>query len=627
MPKRPRAHVLESEARLAFRLLVQPRGWVVREVDNPDYGVDDLVEVFDESGEATGLQFYVQSRATDKPLDTALSTTIKTNQQNYFNSLGLPVLIARYHSETERTFVRWFHRFDPYPQKASQAVYFTEDDQLTRGNTGMLERELRSLRYWRSPYLEWPVEADVVSEVAPLARTICLLCYSLIEGDAYVRFHTLNSLGHTTSSQAPGRLLVRISAQSIRVEASHASHTFHTSTSDIPTEGIAALVVFGVSSVLHGLGQPIQSGLLMAFVLKTLPLNVDNTEHAGRILAAGSSIAPIRDVAEHRLTDGGEVAGLGAAIVLLAAFIEAAPLTNFDDRRIIADLLERVAHRILESDGDAAVAFSALLGSARLRFGVGDWHKANELFDAAVTDGKSSVLRADVITEVAGAAHESGDYTRAVALYTEAVELLPERTRLKLRLADSLMYAGEYTSARRQFEEYFSSNSESTYEPLWHLKYFLLRNFTDGGIPNGATNSAAAEHELSIRQPQETYEEADRRFRRAVVLDPMNARVWAEIGGFELDRGDRRRAAGPLTNAALLSRSPRTWAVAIDNAVREGLYELAEHAAAVALFDHGEELHIALHAIAGPNDKGSSTVGWVEARDAEWGKRRRGDRQ
>lgn len=599
---------------------------MVRDVDNPDYGVDDLVEVFDESGNATGLQFFVQSRGTDKPLAAALSTTVSTSQQNYFTALGLPVLIARYHSRSERTFVKWFHQFDPYPLKASQTIRFAEGDELTPDNVGRLENELRSYRHWHSPYLAWPINADIASEVEKSARDIGLSCYSLIEGDALIRFHSINSLDEKVSGRSRDRLLAVISGRFIRVEASHASHTVHTTTAELSIGDVAALVVFGVSSVLCGLGHSHQAGLLVAFVLKSLPLNLDNTEHAGRILAAGNSVGPTRDVVEHRLANADGSSSLEAAIVLLIAFVESARLPNLDDRRTVAGLFERLAQSLHEYDGDAPLSFAAMLASARLRFGVGDWQEADELFRSAVRDVPSTVSRAEVITEVAGAAHESGDYTRAVALYTEAVNLLPERARLKLRLADSLMFAGQYTSARREFEAYFSAESESTYEPLWHLKYALVLNMTDGGIPDGDRRTAAAIRELNARHPQETYEEADARFRRAAILDPMSAEVWAEIGRFEVNRGDRRRAAGPLINAALLSRTPRTWAVAIDNAVREDLYELAERAAVVALYDHGDELHIALRSVVGSHDGDDSVVEWVESRDAEWGRRRRGER-
>jgi hypothetical protein len=62
LPQRPRPHVLEEESRRAWHAALPPE-WVPRRVD-PDYGIDETVEIFEE-GVATGLIFNVQLRATD----------------------------------------------------------------------------------------------------------------------------------------------------------------------------------------------------------------------------------------------------------------------------------------------------------------------------------------------------------------------------------------------------------------------------------------------------------------------------------------------------------------------------------------------------------------------------------
>jgi hypothetical protein len=105
MPRRVRAHRLESEARRRFKDLLEDRGWLVREMDRPDYGLDDMVEVFD-GDEATGITFYVQSRGTDDETPDALRVAIRREQQNYFSSFNDPVLVVRYHAPTGRTLAK-----------------------------------------------------------------------------------------------------------------------------------------------------------------------------------------------------------------------------------------------------------------------------------------------------------------------------------------------------------------------------------------------------------------------------------------------------------------------------------------------------------------------------------------
>lgn len=156
MPRRPRAHVLEAEARRAFRALIEVHGWVVRAADSPDYGIDDVVEVF-EDGEATGLFFFVQSRGTDKAIDSAMSVRVRLEQQKYFSSLDNPVLVARYHSPTKTTYAKWFHRVDPYPRPNSQTVHFEYSDALNGTNVPRLADEVRVFRSWSASRLDWPV--------------------------------------------------------------------------------------------------------------------------------------------------------------------------------------------------------------------------------------------------------------------------------------------------------------------------------------------------------------------------------------------------------------------------------------------------------------------------------------
>src|SRR3954452_14683220 len=140
MPKRIRTHRLESEARRRFRELIEDKGWVVREMDKPDYGIDDLVEVFD-GDNATGVTFLVQSRGTDKELPDGLSLTVRKAQQNYFRSFNDPVLIVRYHSPTQTTLTKWFHQVDPYPRRESSTIRLSTDDELTSEDVEALALE------------------------------------------------------------------------------------------------------------------------------------------------------------------------------------------------------------------------------------------------------------------------------------------------------------------------------------------------------------------------------------------------------------------------------------------------------------------------------------------------------
>ena len=76
MPQRPRSHQLETESQQIF-VSSLPSRWVYRSI-TPDYGLDGLVELFDESGKAQGDFFFVQLKSSDKiEISEALAIRIR----------------------------------------------------------------------------------------------------------------------------------------------------------------------------------------------------------------------------------------------------------------------------------------------------------------------------------------------------------------------------------------------------------------------------------------------------------------------------------------------------------------------------------------------------------------------
>ena len=113
-PKRPRAHQLADKSCRVFSDNL-PLQWIFREINQPEYGLDGRVEIFDKADLATGRMFFVQLKATDEPeLKDALAVQLEIPTCEYYRSLDLPILIVRYHAPTEKIYVKWFHEYDPY---------------------------------------------------------------------------------------------------------------------------------------------------------------------------------------------------------------------------------------------------------------------------------------------------------------------------------------------------------------------------------------------------------------------------------------------------------------------------------------------------------------------------------
>jgi len=128
VPTRPKQHQLEDVSRRKFAEAL-PREWVFRDVSH-DYGIDGEVEIFDEGGQATGLSFLVQLKATEaKRVSDRRRVKLKVEQLRYFKSRQVPVLIVRYDHVENRLFSRWAGRLDFYRLKPdAKHISFVVDE-------------------------------------------------------------------------------------------------------------------------------------------------------------------------------------------------------------------------------------------------------------------------------------------------------------------------------------------------------------------------------------------------------------------------------------------------------------------------------------------------------------------
>src|SRR5918999_5780673 len=132
MPSRVRNHVLETLSLDALsRLISGPLGWVVRDIAI-DYGIDVEVEIFDVSGEATGLTFKVQLKGMERPDHIGPFRDIKVDHLRYWSRLDVPVLLIAYDDSSGVVFGRWIHALDLglKPGQKSVRIRFGPDDAI-----------------------------------------------------------------------------------------------------------------------------------------------------------------------------------------------------------------------------------------------------------------------------------------------------------------------------------------------------------------------------------------------------------------------------------------------------------------------------------------------------------------
>src|SRR5262245_19050167 len=116
MPSRPRSHQLESRSRLAFSQSLPP-SWVFRDL-TPDYGLDGLVEVFDDREAATGHLFFVQLTGTDRTT-MPLLVRLRRETLDYYATLALPVLLALFQAPRSALYACWVADAAPVIRRAT----------------------------------------------------------------------------------------------------------------------------------------------------------------------------------------------------------------------------------------------------------------------------------------------------------------------------------------------------------------------------------------------------------------------------------------------------------------------------------------------------------------------------
>lgn len=89
--ERPEQHITEKKSQRIFENIV-PVEWVCRDI-KPDYGVDYLVEVF-ENNQSTGKTFFVQLKgSTQEITNNTFEKQFTVKNLEYYSSLSIPVMI------------------------------------------------------------------------------------------------------------------------------------------------------------------------------------------------------------------------------------------------------------------------------------------------------------------------------------------------------------------------------------------------------------------------------------------------------------------------------------------------------------------------------------------------------
>jgi tetratricopeptide (TPR) repeat protein len=439
MPKRPRAHQLEDESKVAFRAALDP-AWVVREKSH-DYGVDLEVEVFDRDGTATGLIFNVQIKATDKS-KIRTSVSVESAHLKYLNSLTLPTLLVRYNSIDKRSLYQWNFCLKPNEEQlenTSIKIEFNESQVVTPENCEEIKDTLYQLNCWRGATTHSRVHLEsIASSIDPdfqfeVAKVVSLLVSELpnvfspvrnqhvlriqiIETDSWVSisagqlasysFERGHLASHSVRELISYAVLAIFGMLSYEYQAVELAKLLIDEKIKIAAKGIILHAIYGLSS---NLDVAVQMALLC-----DLHKSVDETssEFHTWLLASSTSVSKVR------------------------------PMMQFLNAKL----------EVAIEAGDAQRQAMTLYNIANQLSNLGAKRGAVRCFNAARKAMPEYLARDYFLRELGGALFMSKRFGCAARIYRAAL-VASENAKVRFGLADALLFSGDIEGSLDEFLE------------------------------------------------------------------------------------------------------------------------------------------------------------------------------
>lgn len=178
--RRPQSHEIDTAGQRAFERMLPPI-WVARR-DDPDYGVDYVIEVFTEDGRPTGLRFGVQLKTTTTnscEADAKVSIAIKDLDYWELQAIPVALVVLELNEGEPCAWVEWSNNLDPYPLKPEQeskTFTFTDHQRWEETTPGQLAEVAQAWFDYRRQAVTWPLGVRVrAPESSPSGNSLAHL--------------------------------------------------------------------------------------------------------------------------------------------------------------------------------------------------------------------------------------------------------------------------------------------------------------------------------------------------------------------------------------------------------------------------------------------------------------------
>lgn len=565
---------------------------------DPDYGIDEQVEIFDKDGSATGLLFLVQLKGTDsKDEKQALSVPIPVETLRYYRRLDLPVMIVSYQAASGKLYWRWVHEFDEHGQTGKKTVTFTipEENKWNSEAPQNVRNDLESFREFKSARVKWPIEFELIFEETTLSDTPAVVVESALR-QAFkplaelIRLRTDFPLGaHPTlriSSKKTVANLAGLNSVTVHLRQPYEPRDV---TAVLPYDAMLAIAI-----LFDRLGHTDAAAQILSECLDRSGFRLEPKWFLGcvGVFVRARRISDALSLAQRFLSKAGEQ-WLGE-VLLVPVLMRDQPL-NAAEEQFYLYLIKLIIDRA-EQAGHLALAGTAHYNLGNYLRSKGPPHQkaAFRHYRLAAKKDPGYRKRAYFWMEAGGVLFGLGRYSQAAKAYGKASDIDPKRVAVRALTADALMFAGKYKSALAEFEEYL--RQESSAEPEWYLKALALEGLMKFlGIDEQKRQPEAASELADVKgvaaeREQEMLLDA----LRADALCPL---AWFNLGAEWNQQGRQENAFLAFLLAGLVNAyDPEAWT----NAISLGLSSrdnsgLMSAVLTVAYYKNGEEIIGAIH--------------------------------
>jgi tetratricopeptide (TPR) repeat protein len=574
MPQRPRSHELEDESRRHFQMAL-PSRWVFRPAD-PDYGIDGQVELFGQDGEAVGLVFLVQLKATDNPeLKDALAISLKRDTFRYYRRLDLPVMLAEFHAPTKTIFWAWLHEFDPeYPSRGQDTLTIRLPVQAAWNSktAERIEEDLRTFRALKSPHVALPIEFRLVLQEVTVHNAPAALVESAILDAAMADSTQIRLLKGDLPGAHP-KVLIGNEKTEVTL-AGLKSVTLHTRGKYPEKLAIGVFphdVLTLVAFVLHQAGHSnIAAQVAAKHLDKSSVLGIPEIVLSllGALARAGRTTDALH-LAE-RLLDSPDRAFL-AQLMVVPALLNLSSLSASEVeyvRHVMRSIIERAER---EGNNPQAATAHYNLGNHLRSQGGPDQRAAFNQYRLAAKLDPEYLRRHYFWKELGGVLFGLGHYGFSARAYQKAMDLGATGNSLALT-ADALMFGGKYQQAQELFTKYFEQEKNADSE--WRLKAFALKRMSDFlGVKEQKRQTCAANGLADLGKEIDS-ETVIPRCREALEADALCPLAWFNLAVRAYEVGRKADALLGFTLAGLIGRvDTEAWANSLLVAFGTGEYE------------------------------------------------------